>query len=984
MPRSLRFVKPARILACCSALALAWPALAQADTARFEIKAEPLSVALKAFAQQAHMQLLYEYVIVKDLRGNPVIGIIDKHTALKELLQNTGMEAVFTSNDAATITPIRTGFPVDGPKQPGTNSIRKDTQGKRRPSGNFPVTGRAVAQSGQQQSNQTAETLQAIVVTGSLIATSPDRESMSPVTFVNSQAFRQSGVTTVDDLLNQLPQVYTDESEHVHGNGTATVDLRDLGANRTLVLVDGQRLQPGDPGVGGEADLDMIPANLISGVQIQTGGASSIYGADAVAGVVNFKLRHDFTGVQLGVTGSIYQNDNGDTQGVRSVISGFNSKYNTHFNQAPSTIWPGVSTTVSFIAGVNTHNRKGNATFYATYRHANPAVGADYSTQACTLGAGYIGGSTGGQFTCLGSSNGYPGIFIFGKHVNGVDLANGQLVPYSIANDFNYGPYLRLQNSDERYTAGALQHYTFNPHVTAYSRTMFMDDHTFTEIAPSGAFTSSSYSLDCANPFLSSSELGTWCGGSTAGSISLRIGRRNVDGAPRLQNIDHTDFLEVIGAKGLIDDNWSYNGSFQYGVTNLVSRNDNYFSVSKINDALDVVTSPITGQPECAATAAGLNDGLAAGCVPWNIFGNGGSTYISPSAALNYLLVPATITGKVSQTVVNVLFRGDLSQYFRSPDAKGGLQVAVGADYRDVASSYSPDEEYQDGDLAGHGMTPPIAGDVLVREGYGEARLPIISGKPFAKALALDGSYRFSSYSPFNGSSIAGVSTNTYGVSMAWTPSNDYRFRASFQRAVRAPNAGELYTPQVIGYGGKVDPCAGPTPSASLTECERSGVTPAEYGNILPAPASEYGGLSGGNPDLHPETALTSSFGFGWTPSYIRGLSAQIDYYDIKIDNVIEAVSPNTIVAQCVSDDLLCDQVHRGSNGILWGNGYVFTALSNVGLLQEKGADVDIRYDIALRRYGRMEIGLQGTYVGAFYQQPIQGLTADRFDCAGY
>ena len=871
--------------------------------------------------------------------------------------------------------------------------------------------GMAHAQNASANSNSSSANIPApsqlkeVVVTGSLIAT-PNQVSMSPVTFVSAQAIQQSGATRIEDMLNQLPQVFADQGSNIvnGATGTATIDLRDLGAKRTLVLVNGMRMQPGDPRGGGAVDVNMIPAALISNIQIQTGGASSIYGADAVAGVVNFRLKQHFQGVELEFNGGIYQNDNGNTAGVKSAITNFNSNYGTNFQQAPSTVWTGAQKEIDFIAGVNTPDGKGNATFYATYRNINSVLQSQYSVSACSLGSGYVAGpyNTNGKFTCLGSSNGYPGRFI-GTSAAGngfdqsVNLSTGALVPYSPAYDFNFGPLNYFQRPDERYTAGAFLHYTFNRHVTVYANTMFMDDHSLAQIAPSAAFLGTPYTVNCANPFLSSSMVTEWCGaGNRTGSITMYIGRRNIEGGNRVDNLEHTDFNETIGIKGEINDNWSYNAYYQYGFTNLAETYLNDMSVTRINDALNVVSVNSAGAivapgtpgstPECAVTQAGVSNGLGVGCVPWNIFGHGGSAYLSPSAATGFLSTPGVQRGQIAQTMVDAVVNGDLSQYVTLPTAHSGLQVALGADYRDDKSYTQPGMEFQTGDLSGQGgATLPVAGDTIVREAYGEGRLPLIQDKPFAKSLAIDASYRYSAFSPFNGSSLGGVKTNTYGISLAWKPSHDYRIRASFDRAVRAPNVGELYSPQTLLLDGNVDPCAGANPAASMAQCARSGVSSTQYGHVLAAPAAQYNGILGGSPNLRPETALTSSFGLGWTPSYVPGLSAEIDYYDIKIENVIEALGGNTIITQCVYSGQLCQDVHRSGTGALWGqSGYVIDTNQNVGELQEKGVDVDVHYQVGLKDYGRLAVALQGTYIGGLYTTTITGQPSTRYDCAGY
>ena len=389
-------------------------------------------------------------------------------------------------------------------------------------------------------------TLSEVVVTGSRIAV-PNETSISPVTFVPALEIQEMGATRIEDVLNQLPQVFADQGSNVSNgsNGTSTVNLRGLNTKRTLVLVNGDRLGYGDPRTGGAgSDINMIPTELVDSIEVETGGAASIYGADAVAGVVNFKINDHFEGVKLVADAGIYNHSNGNASNVQSDFNYFNTGTGNDFTPAPSTYTGGAQKQLTFIAGLNSADGNGNATFYATYRNIAPVTQAQYSESACTFGSGYIGYSTPGQrngnLGCSGSSTANPGRFY--KLTGGTTTSDatlgpgGTLVPFTDGARFNYGPLNYYQRPDEQYTAGTFLHYEFNEHAIVYANTMFMDDRTIAQIAPSGAFFGNPYPVNCANPFLNATQLTAWCGGSTAGFTysgttpgnNLYIGRRNI------------------------------------------------------------------------------------------------------------------------------------------------------------------------------------------------------------------------------------------------------------------------------------------------------------------------------------------------------------------------------------------------------------------------------------------------------------------------
>ncbi|HEY3784629.1 MAG TPA: TonB-dependent receptor [Steroidobacteraceae bacterium] len=833
-----------------------------------------------------------------------------------------------------------------------------------------------------------------VVVTGSRISV-PNQVSISPVTFVSAADIQQTGATRIEDMLNMLPQVFASQGSNIVNGAdeTATVDLRGLNAKRTLVLVNGLRLGPGDPRTAGAADVNMIPTELIESVEVLTGGASSVYGADAVAGVVNFKLNDHFEGVKLVADGGIYQHHNTDNQGVLSTLTDFDASTGATFQPAPSNVWAGSTKALAFIAGLNSADGNGNATFYATYRNNNAVIQSKYGVSACTMGSGFLAGSssTGGKFVCAGSGTTNPARFFqlgpAGRLNDNTLNAAGQLTPFGAANEFNFGPLNYYMRPDDRYTAGSFMHYDFNEHASVYANTMFMDDRSIAQIAPSGAF-QTVFNVPCTNPLLTTQEVSTWCGANSAltgaapGTTNLFIGRRSVEGGDRLDDVEHTDWRVVLGIKGKINDSWDYDASYQYSIVNLSETFDNDISKTKIADALNVVN--VGGVPTCAALAPGAPppNGAATGCVPWNIFNIGGVN----AAQTNYLNTPGLQRGQIKQTIVNLNFTGDLGKYgVQLPTASNGLKVNLGGEWHGQRSFTAPDFEFQSGDLAGQGgPILPVNGGITSREGFIEANLPIIEDKPFFQSLALDGGYRFASYSLDGGS--PGFNTNTFKIGLEWTPVQDYRFRASFSRASRAPNAGELFTADSVALDGNTDPCAGTKPTASQQACVNAGVPANRYGTVFQNSAKQYNGLEGGNPQLRPETALTSSFGVGWTPSYVPNLRVQVDYYDIKIEQVIQTIGADTILQECVQSDLFCDLIHRDANLSLWlsNNGYVTDALANVGELEEKGVDIDMSYAYDLGAMGRLHASYVATWLNNYTITPIEANSGTARNCAGF
>jgi outer membrane receptor protein involved in Fe transport len=827
-------------------------------------------------------------------------------------------------------------------------------------------------------------TVQEFVVTGSRIP-QPNLTSVSPVTAVTSQELKLEGTTRVEDLINQLPQVVADQGGNLANGatGTATLNLRGLGSKRNVVLIDGSRLGPGDP-TDPVADINFIPTALVDRIDVLTGGASAVYGADAVAGVVNFVMKKDFEGLQLDINAGGYQHSNGDTKSQAANQA-------AGFALPASNVFDGQTVDVSAIFGANSPDGKGNVEGYVGYRHiaAVPESQRDFSNCSLTV--------TGKNFSCGGSATGQQGtLFTYDSAFNAAPKGanqfqfgpGGSVVPFtgSPTQLFNFAPENFFQRDDQRYSGGFFAHYDLTPHLTAYAKFMFMDDVTTAQIAQSGDFGFTA-PIPCNNPLLSPAELTAICvnpGYSTAanptgvtaanpgGAVATNdlILRRNVEGGDRIETIDHTDYRVQIGLKGDLGANWHFDVYGQYYASIFQDSNTGYFSNSKLVQALDVIPGP-GGKPVCASNPTGA----AGGCQPYNIFNfvPGGVT----PQALSFLEVPALEEGSTTEQVVSGSITGDLSAYGgKSPFAKDGIGVSFGAEYRREFLNFLPDEEFQTNDLGGgSGVVLPTEGSFDVKELFTEVRIPLAQDLPFVKDLTLDGGYRFSDYSE------AGT-TNTWKITGEWRPIDDILIRGGFNRAVRAPNVSELFAPQSVVLDGNSDPCAGPKPQFTPAQCARTGVSASQYGNISLNPAAQYNGLTGGNPNLKPETADTYTIGAVITPSHlVRGLSLSVDYFNINVQNVIQALGETNIINECALDNVDCNLIHRGvGTGSLWlaPTDFVTDTVQNAGSLKTTGLDFAFDYrfsfrDLGLPDYGGLDFNFLGTYTSIYEFQVLPG-----------
>jgi outer membrane receptor protein involved in Fe transport len=736
----------------------------------------------------------------------------------------------------------------------------------------------AHAQAAPKAAAETSPELQEVVVTGSRIS-APNLESISPVTAVTAEEIKTTGVVRIEDLLNSLPQVVADQGSGLSmgSNGTATLNLRGLGAQRTLVLVNGRRLQGGDPGAAlgatpafaSAADINQIPVALIERVDVLTGGASSTYGADAVAGVVNFVMNDHFEGIRLDSNFGVYNHKNHEDW-INPLLSA------KGFNPVSGTNWDGNNKDFTVVLGQAFADGAGHFEGYLGYRRTAPITADHRDHAACVLASA---GSTtsAGPYVCSGSSNSAPAVFYNASTGASYQFSpTGEVVPKYAR--YNYAATHYLERNDERYTAGFMGKLKLNDHVEAYTEFSFMDDITTGAYAPAGAFLGSGHAVDAdsqlpdgnmsvncgtgafgntgMNPYLTASAFNTICAGGIAGGpvltytnatrptgaaayqiqggdAQILLARRNIEGGPRQDNYTHSAYRGVLGLRGDITEGWTYDAYGLFSTTRSLDFHNNDTSTNLIQNALFAVKNA-AGQVVC--------QGNQPGCVPWNIW----NPSTPPSAAaLKYISAPGEYSANSSQDLVSAYVSGDLtSRGVKTPWTADGLKVVFGTEYRRDTLTTQPDQELLTADLAGFGSPiVPVNALAHVWEGFTEARMPLVRDAPFVKSLDVEAGYRYSSYS-------AGFNTNTYKFGVEWSPTSDVRLRASYNQAVRVPNLQELFQPQHVGLDGGIDFCAGATKLTQL-QCSYLGVTAAQYAAGVPSsPAAQYNGSIGGAPNL--------------------------------------------------------------------------------------------------------------------------------------
>jgi iron complex outermembrane recepter protein len=858
----------------------------------------------------------------------------------------------------------------------------------------------------QEAADEEEEPGSEIVVTGSLIQ-NPNLVQSTPVNATTADEIDLLQSNVAEEVLRELPGVVPSIGSAVNnGNGGASfVDLRGLGSIRNIVLLDGQRIAPS--GLAGRVDLNNIPLALVERVDALTGAAVTTYGADAITGVVNFITRKDFAGFEMSAATQLTEKGDGHTVRVDATI------------------------------GANFDDGRGNAVLSIGYQQADPVYqGArDFSNVQISS---YTGGAA-GSGTSIPSRFSGTRPLIAGTNTPNTDptVGNGGVRQVNAAGQavgtfatFNFNPFNVFQTPFKRFNLFAQGNYEVSDAVEVYSRGMFSKNTVDTIIAPSGSF-GGTVPINLNNPYLPATLRNQLCAFNTSTPASglytprftpaqcaagaaatgpgaagyavfgvatidsngdgvinasdnpaITLNRRTTEVGSRISNYVTTVFDLRLGARGAITDSIDWDISGAYGESENLQTIKGYTLQSRFRQA------SLANNTTTCQTATN-------GCVPINLFGPEGS--ITPEMAA-FLNAESTTIVRTTLAQVRGTISGDAG--FASPWAEEQVGFAIGGEFREYGATQSSDLLAQTpGELGGAGgAAPNIDGSYNVYEAFGEVIAPIVTDKPLFHSLTLEAGIRYSSYT------VPGAAqqnkTTTWKAGGSWEPVESLKIRGNYSRAVRAPNIGELFTPQTVGLTNLgVDPCAGaaPTTNANLRAvCLAQGAPAGTIGSITNPTAAQALITVGGNLNLAPEKANTWTLGFVFQPDFIPGFNMSLDYYNIKIVDVIGTALPGDIIAACFGNltaasatDPNCTSFSRnpitgGLDGDPSLSGGLFGPTNNLGILKTNGFDLLANWkgDIGFADLSLAFVG-NWTRSSKFNANPNSAAPVDR-ECVGY
>ncbi len=822
------------------------------------------------------------------------------------------------------------------------------------------------------------EEVEEVVVTGSRIKRS-GASAPSPVTIVDSEAISLQGEINLANILNQLPALGSTRTNasatgFIGTTGTSNLDLRRLGINRTLVLVNGRR-HVGSQAGSAAVDINSIPQELVERVEVLTGGASAIYGADAVTGVVNFVTKKDFEGVS--VFGQAGQADEGDAFSYTTRLIAGSNFDDDKGNAVFSVEW---AETDGFLANDRSFRRNNfsirpNPTDGDTPANSNDGIPDQILFEGVSLDFINAGGifrvpgraasdPLGRDFVVDG--NGFRP-FDFGENIGGGRSINGT-GDGILLSDIGGSANGELQRA---IVTGALN-YKFRDELNLFIETKYVNSQSASE-SGTGAFDIFSISINSDNAFLTDEQRQFFV---DQGTDTLLVSRSSQE-VPRFDDVERQLFRGVIGFDGTFDNGISYDTSFVYGRATVTNIQGNNRINDRFNAGIDAVFDN-DGNIVCRSSidpdaASGLPDFAVNGCVPINILGENA---ISPEAA-EFAFFNDSLVETLEQKVVSLNISGDSEAIGFSLPA-GAISWAIGGEYREEDSTSLTTGIDRLG-LTFLNVIPPEAGGFDVAEVYGEVSVPVLNDVFLAKQLSVDAAIRFSDYSTVGG-------TTTWSVGVNWQPVEDLRFRGTYSQSVRAPNIAELFGPQSQTFFGVDDPCdvdfldqGSPTRAAN---CAALGLGPDFQEDET---RGTQPGLQGGNPNLEEETADTFTVGAVFTPSFAPGLTITVDYFDIEISDAIDSATFQQIFDNCVDapniNNAFCAAIQRDSSGQFVSAN---RTLNNIAGLEVSGIDFEVGYnfdleDIGVGDLGNLRIRTLGTYLIDRTDFPFQ-TAPDQFD----
>ncbi len=858
--------------------------------------------------------------------------------------------------------------------------------------GTIGVTAPAVAQ------GQATEDLEEILVTGTRI-TVPGLESSSPIYSIGEQEIELQQQPEIEKILRLLPITAPDQGENVNNGsaGVSTIDLRGLGAQRNLIMIDGKRLTPYN--IFGRVDVSTIPTALVERIDIVTGGASAVYGSDAISGAINFIMKRDFEGIDI--TSYYTQTDEQDGDHVSaSITMGVNSG-NGRGNVVANLNWSdreGVLMGARPLGrlGIVSEDGGGLAEFLA-------GQGPEPAPAGC---GGPDSVAVGGSTTTLPTR-----VAILGGPGLGQFRDDGSLG--SDCSVYNFNPTNWYQTPLERMGGMVLGHYTMNEHAEAYGRFAFSSTEVTQQVAASGVF-GSAFFTPLSNPFIADQALQVILDAANAGRLAgtvneagvpspddpevdlthnwtdvndngvvdeadellIQYRRRTVEFGPRSTAYDNNAFSMVTGLRGKLVGEWDYDVSFQYGESERSNVSAGYTNLGNIANAIRAIPGP-NGEPVCEIGGA---------CVPLNLFGGFGAITEDQAA---YSSATAIEKQNYSQMIYHASVNGSFEQ-LRLPSASLPMAVSFGTEYREEEGETIPDEclKLAPASCLGGagGNTLPIVGGFDVTELFGEFILPLVSDRPGFEQLNLEAGYRWADYDP------TGIN-RTWKYGLNWQPTESLLFRVMQQRAVRAPNVGELAAPRTTSLdNASFDPCSVGNPGTIDAElqalCISTGMSAAQVGTVEDIVSGQINTFSG--TDLtnlpEPEEADTTTIGIVWQPdlgSFLINPTLSLDYYNIEIKDVIGVFSAQEILNACYDFGLAseCAKITRVAGTLTAPASGLETFTTNLDYLQAEGYEIGYSFGLGLGDYGVLT--LAGNINHYLTQESQSALFTPVIDCRG-
>jgi outer membrane receptor protein involved in Fe transport len=828
-----------------------------------------------------------------------------------------------------------------------------------------------------------------VVVTGTRIQR-PNNHSAAPIVTTTAAEIAAQGATTIEEVINRLPQVQVNSEQNFSDSeGRQRIKLRSLGYERTLMLIDGLRI-----GLPNTVDVGIIPTALVERIDVLTGGASSVYGSDAVSGVVNFILKKNFEGVRIDANYSFF-NHNNRANAVTEAASRIG------VNSATGITNDGGRADISLSAGTNLFDDRVNISGFVNYRQSDLVRLRDRSGAVCevvqTSNTAPLACSR-ASYTPAGTIIPQAGAFAGRQLVNNPN-GNGTFIPINsgpAAAQANPYDDFAFQRPFDRINAGGFITAQLTDHIEFYGNGLYYRDKSYnTQLNRNLSYTaygSTPFQVNCDNPFLSNAQAQVLCGDNVgvAGQYAPVDVRYRFDGLPSVeQKFTNAGYRIVAGLRGRVfDDVWSYDVAGMISRAQLDNIDVPFARFENFNRSLDVVN--VGGTPTCRSVVNGTDPS----CVPFNAF----IPFNNDAAANNYIFAGGD-TGGVLTRIPRLLqflgtVSGDLGKYgITSPFAEQGIAIAISAEYRDEMERTIVNEIYQQNT---GGENQRFTQNIL--EGNIEVQAPLVEDQSWTKLLQLNAGYRRSKYNRLEGS------FGTWKVEGIWSPIDDITFRASYNKSQAAPGVGAAAGAANVFWnqGFYADPCApqvnttnpgGPRlgPSASLEKCRNTGLADNLYGSETLICPDDRCTVREGGFGLTPESAFTKTFGVVLRPRFLPGLTVSVDRWLIDLEDQLTFLNPSDWISECLNtgNDYFCRGIVRNSDGTLYSSpatspasGWVSRGSVNGYKSQSHGWDFQGQYNLNLGTVGFLDMSFNGTLMTLVGTQGDP--TVEARDCTGY